>query len=344
MTTEQKKKISYAEAGVDLERGYAAVRRIKAIASSLFRETACPIGEFSGLFPLNTEGYEKPVLVAGTDGVGTKLKIAFLLDKHDTVGVDCVAMCANDVLCAGAEPLFFLDYLAMGQLEVGKIDQIIGGVVLGCKEAGCLLLGGETAEMPGLYSRGEYDLAGFCVGIVEQKNALLLKRGAVGDWLIGLASSGLHSNGFSLVRRLINRRGLEKKWGGRTLGEELLTPTRLYIRSVLPLVKRGLLKGIAHITGGGFIENIPRALPEGVKAEVHLKSWPIPEIFSLIRKRANLDENEMLGTFNMGVGMVLAVSRESVEEVLAELRTSGQEAYVIGRTKAQTGGERICFK
>lgn len=345
MNPKQKKKISYSDAGVDLERGYSAVARIKKIASSTFGQgVLSSIGEFSGLFSLHERSYEEPVLAAGADGVGTKLKIAFLLDKHDTVGIDCVAMCANDVLCSGAEPIFFLDYLAMGRLESGKIEQVIGGVARGCQEAGCALLGGETAEMPGLYRDGEYDLAGFCVGLTERKSIFQLKKGASGDCLIGLASSGLHSNGFSLLRKIFGRRSLERRWGDGTLGETLLTPTRLYVRSVLPLVRKGHLKGIAHITGGGFIENIPRTLPEGVQAEIRLNSWPIPEIFSLIIKKTNLEDEEMFKTFNMGIGMVLVVNPRLAEEVLEDLRTSGEKAYVIGRVTKKTGGARICFR
>lgn len=339
--------ITYRDAGVDVERGYEAVRRIKQHAQKTFDENVLgDLGSFGGFYSLENAGVEKPVLVSGTDGVGTKLKIAFLMDKHDTVGIDCVAMCANDVVCQGARPLFFLDYLATGKLEPEKAEAIVSGIAAGCLQAGCALIGGETAEMPGFYPDGEYDLAGFCVGLVGRDKSISGALVTDGDVLIGLPSAGLHSNGFSLVRKLLLTEDAELNAYvpelGATLGEELLKPTRIYVKTVLSLLAQAPVHGIAHITGGGFIENIPRILPEGLAARVVKGSWTIPPIFDMLRERGWLDDAAMFGTFNMGIGMVLAVEAEHAEQAMKALRALGEEPARIGEVIRQPeDGQRL---
>lgn len=312
--------ITYKDSGVDIDAGNESVRLIKDAVRSTYRaEVMGDLGGFGGLFALKK--YNNPVLVSGTDGVGTKLKLAFMLDRHDTIGQDAVAMCVNDILVQGAEPLFFLDYLAVGKLEPVKVAEIVGGVARACKECNCALIGGETAEMSGFYARGEYDIAGFAVGVVEKNQLITPARVKAGDVLIGLPSSGLHSNGFSLVRKIVfdvKKFSLSDKIDelGKTLGEELLTPTRLYPAVCLPLIKKlgAKLHGLVHVTGGGFYDNIPRALPAGLGAEIQI-SWEIPQIFKLLRDWGNVDWHEMFRTFNCGVGMILIVDRDAVAEV-----------------------------
>jgi len=326
---------NYKEAGVDVEAGYKAVDLMKFHVKKTMRpEVIADIGGFGGLFSLEGMNYEKPVLVSGTDGVGTKLKIAFLMDKHDTVGIDCVAMCANDVACSGAQPLFFLDYIALGKLIPEKVEQIVKGVADGCIQAGCALIGGETAEMPGFYPENEYDLAGFVVGIADKDKLVTGESIKHKDILIGLASSGIHSNGYSLVRKVFNINddvlGEYSNMLGKPLGMELLTPTRIYVKTILALIKKYNIKGIAHITGGGFIENIPRMLPDGVKAVIHKGTWPIHPVFKLIQEKGEIPEKDMFNTFNMGIGMVLAVPAEIAPFVVAEANNHGEKAYIIG--------------
>ncbi|MCG0277983.1 MAG: phosphoribosylformylglycinamidine cyclo-ligase [Thermanaeromonas sp.] len=329
------KKWTYKLAGVDIEAGNRAVELMREHVRSTFRPGVLgDIGRFGGFFAL-PPGYKEPVLVAGADGVGTKLKIAFLLDRHDTVGQDLVAMCVNDILTHGAEPLFFLDYLAVGKLHPPKVAQIVAGVAAGCRLAGCALLGGETAEMPGFYGPDEYDLAGFAVGIVERENLLDGSLVRPGQAVIGLASSGLHSNGYSLARRVLleeARLGLRDQIPllGCTLGEELLKPTFIYVRSLLPLIREGFVKGLAHITGGGLVENPPRMLPEGTAIRLYRDRWPVPPIFRLIEEVGQVTAPEMYRTFNMGLGMVAAVEKEKVPEVLRRLEAAGVTAYLVG--------------
>lgn len=339
---------AYKKAGVNIEAGYEAVIRMKRHTARTTRPgVLSELGGFGGLFQLDPEKWKEPVLVSGTDGVGTKLKIAFAMDQHDTVGIDCVAMCVNDILVQGAEPLFFLDYIGIGSLNPQTVERIVAGVAEGCVQAGCALIGGETAEMPGIYQEGEYDLAGFAVGVAEKSALIDGSRICPGDILLGIASSGLHSNGFSLVRRLL----LEEKGYrldeeipalGKTLGEELLTPTKIYVKPLLPLIREGLIKGAAHITGGGLVENIPRMLPAGVKAEIDYGSWPIQPIFDLLRREGNLSFAEMTHTFNLGIGMVLAVANDevTVRKIITALEEDGEKVYLIGRT---TEGEGITF-
>lgn len=336
---------AYKQAGVDIAAGNEAVERMKKHVKRTFRpEVLTGLGGFGGLFGLNKDKYEEPVLVSGTDGVGTKLKLAFQMDKHDTIGIDAVAMCVNDVVVTGAEPLFFLDYLATGKLVPEKIEAIVAGVAEGCAQAGCALIGGETAEMPGMYQDGEYDIAGFTVGIVDKPKIINGSGIGPGDAVIGLASSGVHSNGFSLVRRLL----LEQKGyslsaklpelEGRTLGETLLEPTRIYVKQVLKLLESVQVKGMAHITGGGFIENIPRVLPDGVNVDIRRGSWPIQPIFALMQRDGGISDRDMFTTFNMGIGMVLVVPAEQAEQALAAARAQGENAYVIGQV---TAGSKI---
>ena len=327
---------AYAAAGVDITAGYRAVELMKAhIARTLTAGVSGDIGGFGGLFELDTAGMEKPVLVSGTDGVGTKLKLAFLMDKHDTVGIDCVAMCVNDVLCCGAKPLFFLDYIACGKNVPEKIADLVGGVAEGCVQAGAALIGGETAEMPGFYPEDEYDLAGFAVGIVDKKKIIDNSRMRAGDVVIALPSSGVHSNGFSLVRKVFDvehadlRAPLEAL-GGASLGETLLTPTRIYVRPVLALLEKITPKGLSHITGGGFYENIPRSIPDGLGARIEKKNVRVLPVFDLIAKAGGISEHDMYNTFNMGVGMSLTVSPEDAETALEILRENGTDAYVMG--------------
>ncbi|GGK33972.1 phosphoribosylformylglycinamidine cyclo-ligase [Caldalkalibacillus thermarum] len=329
---------AYREAGVDLQAGYEAVERIKRHVERTRRPGVLgSLGGFGGLFELPWERYQQPVLVSGTDGVGTKLKLAFELERHDTVGIDLVAMCVNDIVVQGAEPLFFLDYLASGRLDPSQVAAVVKGIADGCLQAGCALIGGETAEMPGFYPPGEYDLAGFSVGIVEKEQLITGQRITPGDMLIGLPSSGVHSNGFSLVRKMMSQTGLKLTTvvdsvdSGRTIGEVLLTPTRIYVQPVLALLKQFTIKGMAHITGGGMIENIPRMLPPACAAVIEKGSWPVLPVFRWLQEAGQLTEEDMFNTFNMGIGLVLAVSPEETEDVLKTLKDMGEEAYVIGR-------------
>jgi phosphoribosylformylglycinamidine cyclo-ligase len=335
---------TYKEAGVNVEAGYKAVELMKSHVKKTMRpEVLTDIGGFGGLFSLEGMKYEKPVLISGTDGVGTKLKIAFLMGRHDTVGIDCVAMCVNDVICSGAQPLFFLDYVALGKLVPEKVEQIVKGVSTGCIQAGCALIGGETAEMPGFYPEDEYDLAGFVVGIADKDKIINGKNIKSGDKLIGLASSGIHSNGYSLVRKIfnINSQNLDRFNDrlGKSIGEELLTPTRIYVKSILSLIDKYEIKGIANVTGGGFIENLPRMMPEGLKLVIRKGSWPILPVFSLMQELGEVPERDMYNTFNMGIGMVLAVSPEVADSVVLEAEKLGEKAYIIG--EVEKGEENI---
>ena len=343
--------ITYKDAGVDVERGYEAVRRMKQHVATTFNENVLGgLGSFGGFYSIENEGLEKPVLVAGTDGVGTKLKLAFLMDKHDTVGIDCVAMCVNDVVCQGAKPLLFLDYVATGYLDPAKVEQIVAGVAEGCRQAGCALIGGETAEMPDFYPAGEYDLAGFTVGIVDREKSISGAAVAEGDVLVGIASSGVHSNGYSLVRRLVLTEGRDlnapvEALGGRSWGETLLTPTKIYVKSALAACKAANVHGIAHITGGGFIENIPRILPEGLTAEIELGAWPVLPVFTELQKLGGLSDRQIYNTFNLGIGMVFAVSAQEADALMASLEASGEQAYRIGRVvKTGEDGERLVLR
>jgi phosphoribosylformylglycinamidine cyclo-ligase len=330
------KKWFYKDAGVDIDKGDDFVQAIKPMVESTFRpEVLTKIGGFAGCVSLNLERYKKPILVSSTDGVGTKLKIAFSMDRHDTVGIDLVAMCVNDIVVSGAKPLFLLDYFATSKLDPEKSAKVVSGIVKGCIEAECSLIGGETAEMPGFYKRGEYDLAGFAVGIVEDSQVIDGSAVTVGDKLIGIASSGLHSNGYSLVRRLLLDRlkmdlGTRVEEIGEVLGEELLRPTRIYVKAVLNLARDFNIVGIAHITGGGITGNLPRILPKGCKAVVQKGTWDIPPIFSFLKEKGNIPEEEMLRTFNNGVGMILVVRSKEVDDILARLRSFGERAFVIG--------------
>lgn len=341
------KVITYKDAGVDIEAGYKAVKLMRDHVRKTFRdEVLTDIGGFGGLFALNKEKYKQPVLVSGTDGVGTKLKIAFLMDKHDTVGIDCVAMCVNDIICSGAEPLFFLDYIALGKNRPEKVADIVKGVAEGCLMAGCALIGGETAEMPGFYPEDEYDIAGFAVGIVDKDKIIDGSKINEGDELIGLASSGLHSNGFSLVRKLLNptKEKLQENIEllGGILGDELLKPTRIYVKTILDLIEKFEIKGIAHITGGGFIENIPRMLPEGLRAQIDKGSWPVLPIFKLLQNAGNIGESEMFSTFNMGIGMVIAVNKGTAKEITDYLNREQTQAYIIGKVvRGESGVELV---
>jgi len=344
------KRVSYKDAGVDIEKGDAFVQAIKPMVESTFRpEVLTKIGGFAGCVSLNPERYKKPILVSSTDGVGTKLKVAFLMNRHDTVGIDLVAMCVNDIVVSGAKPLFFLDYLATSKLDTEKATKIISGIVKGCIEAECSLIGGETAEMPGFYKGEEYDLAGFAVGIVENAQVIDGSGVTVGDKLIGIASSGLHSNGFSLVRKLLLdqlKMDLEKRVEeiGEVLGEELLRPTRIYVKTVLNLTRDFNVVGIAHITGGGITGNLPRIIPKGCKAIVQKGTWDIPPIFSFLKEKGKIPEEEMLGIFNNGIGMVLVVRSKDVEEILVRLHSLGEKAFVIGEVgKSEREQETIEF-
>lgn len=337
--------ITYKDAGVDVEAGYEAVKLMRNHVKRTFRpEVLTDIGGFGGLFALNKNNYEEPVLVSGTDGVGTKLKMAFLTDKHDTVGIDCVAMCVNDIVCSGAEPLFFLDYVAVGKNRPEKVAEIVKGVAEGCVLSGCALIGGETAEMPGFYPEDEYDVAGFAVGIVDRKKIIDGKSIKEGDKLIGLASSGIHSNGYSLVRKLLNPTGQRLQEYiealGCTLGEELIKPTKIYVKTILDIKEKYAIKGIAHITGGGFIENIPRMIPDGLRVQIRKGTWPVLPIFNLLQKLGDLGEKDIYNTFNMGIGMVLAVDAAIAEEVAQYLNKEEQQAYILGEmVKGEAGVE-----
>jgi phosphoribosylformylglycinamidine cyclo-ligase len=344
------KKFSYKNAGVDIEKGDGFVQAIKPMVESTFRpEVLTKIGGFAGCVSLNLERYKKPILVSSTDGVGTKLKIAFLMDRHDTVGIDLVAMCVNDIVVSGAKPLFLLDYLATSKLDTEKSMKVVSGIVKGCIEAECSLIGGETAEMPGFYKKGEYDLAGFAVGIVEDSQLIDGSGVTVGDKLIGIASSGLHSNGYSLVRKVIldqHKMDLEKRVEeiGELLGEELLRPTRIYVKTILNLTRDFSIGGIAHITGGGITGNLPRIIPKGCKAIVHREAWDIPPIFSFVKEKGKISEEEMLRTFNNGIGVILIVRPKEVEDILGRLRSLSEKAFIIGEVgKTEREQETIEF-
>lgn len=326
---------SYKQAGVDVTAGYQSVELMKEAVRSTYNEgVVSDLGGFGGLYALNTKEMREPILVSGTDGVGTKLKLAFLMNKHDTIGQDCVAMCVNDIVCCGAKPLFFLDYMALGKNVPEVVATIVKGVADGCKMAGCSLVGGETAEMPGFYKQGEYDLAGFSVGVVEKEKMIDSQTIEVGDKVIGIASSGVHSNGFSLVRKIfnINEETINQYQEelGMTLGESLLTPTKIYVKAILKLLENIQVKGISHITGGGFYENMPRMLRDGVSLKIQKDSYPVLPIFKLIQKTGNIPERDMYNTFNMGIGMAVIVKKEEAEKAIEILEEQGEKAYIIG--------------
>ncbi|WP_223068866.1 phosphoribosylformylglycinamidine cyclo-ligase [Paenibacillus caui] len=339
---------AYKSAGVDIAAGNEAVERMKKHVKRTFRpEVLTDLGGFGALFGLNKDKYEEPVLVSGTDGVGTKLKLAFAMDKHDTIGIDAVAMCVNDIVVQGAEPLFFLDYLACDKVIPSKIEAIVAGIAEGCAQSGCALIGGETAEMPGMYAEGEYDIAGFTVGVVDKSKIINGSTIKAGDAVIGLASSGVHSNGFSLVRKLLLEDGGYSlsdelpELEGAKLGDVLLEPTRLYVKPALSLIDKVQVKGMAHITGGGFIENIPRVLPEGVNVEIDYGSWPILPVFKLLQDKGGVSNRDMFTTFNMGIGLVIIVAADQVEAAQAALADAGEKPYVIGRVTE--GSREVTF-
>lgn len=335
--------ISYKDSGVDVTRGYKAVELMKKYVKTTYDDNVLgDIGSFGGFYSIAGEKMEEPVLVAGTDGVGTKLRYAMLLGKHDTIGIDAVAMCVNDIVCQGAKPLFFLDYYACGRLYPEAEAEVVKGIAAGCRMAGCALIGGETAEMPGFYPEGEYDLAGFAVGIVDKKKVINGKNIAAGDVLLGIKSSGIHSNGYSLVRKLFgdsNKAEMEKyddRLGG-TLAEVLLTPTKIYVRSILSLIEKVPVKGIAHITGGGFIENIPRIFPEGIGCEIDKHSYEVPAVFRAMQEKAGISDEQIYNTFNMGIGMVVCVSPENAAAAKKSLEESGEEVVLLGKTVSGKG-------
>lgn len=339
---------SYAAAGVDIEAGYKAVELMKAhIARTMTSGVVSDIGGFGGLFELDVKGMEKPVLVSGTDGVGTKLKMAFLMDKHDTVGIDCVAMCVNDIICCGAKPLFFLDYIACGKNYPERIAQIVSGVAEGCVQSGAALIGGETAEMPGFYPEDEYDLAGFSVGIVDKAKIIDNKKMKAGDIIIALPSSGVHSNGFSLVRKVFDVEKSDIKTpvselGGKSIGETLLTPTKIYVKPMLALFDEVQVKGVSHITGGGFYENIPRSIPAGLCAKIEKSAVKILPIFDMIARKGNIPERDMFNTYNMGVGMSVICAKEDADTALEILRANVEDAYIIGEIAKGDEKIKIC--
>lgn len=341
------KTLTYKGAGVDIDEGERFVRLLSPLVKTTFRpEVITDIGSFSALFNLDLRRHKKPVLVSGTDGVGTKLKIAFMMDRHNTVGIDLVAMCVNDILTSGAEPLFFLDYLATGKLKAQKALDVVRGIAKGCREAGCSLVGGETAEMPGFYADGEYDLSGFAVGVVDKKEIINGSRIRAGDAIVGLASNGLHSNGYSLVRKLFfEQEGMDVNSYvdelGAKLGEELLRPTRIYVRAFTLLRDKLKIKGMAHVTGGGLPGNLPRILPEGVSARIRSGSWPVPKIFSLIESLGKVPGDDMKKTFNLGIGFVMVVGRRAAPDAINLLRKSGYPAYFIGNT--EKGGKGVRY-
>ncbi len=341
--------MDYKSAGVDIEAGYRSVELMKAHVKATMRpEVLGGLGGFSGAFSAKAfKDMEDPVLLSGTDGCGTKVKVAFLMDKHDTIGIDCVAMCVNDVACAGGEPLFFLDYIACGKNEPEKIADIVKGVAEGCRQAGAALIGGETAEHPGLMPEDEYDLAGFAVGVVDRKDLITGENLKPGDVLIGLASSGVHSNGFSLVRRvfLMTEENLNHYYDslGATLGETLLAPTRIYVKALKEIKNAGVtVKGCSHITGGGFYENVPRMLPEGIRAKIRKDSYPIPPIFTMLQENGKIEDHMMYNTFNMGIGMVVAVAPEDADAAVAAAKAAGEQVYVIGELEAGEKGIDLC--
>lgn len=333
--------ISYKDSGVDVERGYQAVKLMREHVKSTYTDGVLgDIGSFGGFFSM-PKGMEEPVLVAGTDGVGTKLKYAFVADKHDTIGIDAVAMCVNDIVCQGAKPLFFLDYFATGALSPEVVATVVSGVAEGCRQSGCALIGGETAEMPGFYAAGEYDIAGFAVGVVDKKKVINGKNIKAGDVLVGIKSSGVHSNGYSLVRKLWgeDKAELEKydeRLGGRVI-DVLLTPTKIYVKSILALIGKVQVKGIAHITGGGFIENIPRIFPEGIGCEIDTKSYEVPALFKIMQKKAGISDSQIYNTFNMGIGMVVCVDEKDAAATIAQLESTGEKCVIIGKTVKGSG-------
>lgn len=341
-------KLDYKQAGVDIEAGYEAVDRMKKHVQSTFNPNVLGgLGGFGGLFSIAmAKQMEEPVLVAGTDGVGTKLKLAINMDKHDSIGIDCVAMCVNDVLCQGAKPLFFLDYIATGKLLPKQVEAIVAGIAEGCRQSDMALIGGETAEMPGFYQAGDYDLAGFCVGLVDRKKAIDGSQIQEGDVLLGLASSGVHSNGFSLVRTIIDRQKLDLsqtlKSQDQTLGQALLAPTQIYYQALSPLLDQGIIKGLAHITGGGFYENIPRMLPEGLRAKVHPDAYPLPEVFQILQAAGDLDWGDMYKTFNMGIGLVMALAPDQADQVLQDLNRRQWLTYNLGQVIRGEKGVELC--
>lgn len=333
--------ISYKDSGVDVERGYQAVKLMREHVKSTYTDGVLgDIGSFGGFFKL-PKGMEDPVLVAGTDGVGTKLKYAFVADKHDTIGIDAVAMCVNDIVCQGAKPLFFLDYFATGKLSPDTVATVVSGVAEGCRQSNAALIGGETAEMPGFYADGEYDIAGFAVGVVDRKKVINGKNIKAGDVLIGIKSSGVHSNGYSLVRKLWgeDKEQLEKydeRLGGKVI-DVLLTPTKIYVKSILALIEKVNVKGIAHITGGGFIENIPRIFPEGIGCEINTKSYEVPMLFKVMQQMAEITDEQIYNTFNMGIGMVVCVDEKDVEATVTQLESTGESCCVLGKTVNGSG-------
>jgi len=338
--------LSYRDAGVDIDAGNQLVNKIGPIVKQTFRPGVLTgIGGFGGLFELPVEKYNQPVLVSGTDGVGTKLKVAMMMQRHDTIGIDLVAMCVNDIIVAGAEPLFFLDYYATGQLDVEAATQVVSGIAEGCLQSGAALIGGETAEMPGMYEGEDYDLAGFAVGIVEKSKILTAEHVKEGDLLLGIASSGPHSNGYSLVRRILEEADadLDQPMGDTTLGEALLAPTHIYVKPLLELIDKISVHALAHITGGGLLENLPRVLPDGVNAGVDLNSWQRPAIFDWLQQHGNVEESEMLRTFNCGIGMVVAVAAGDADEATALLEDAGETVYRIGRITAGDGAPQVNY-
>lgn len=341
------KKLTYRDAGVDIDAGNLSVKLIKDSVKATYRpEVLGDLGGFGGLFAMSNK-YKEPVLVSGTDGVGTKLRLAFMLDKHDTIGQDAVAMCVNDILVQGAEPLFFLDYLAVGKLEPEQVAAVVKGVANACKESGCALIGGETAEMAGFYAEGEYDIAGFAVGAVEKSKIITSEKVKAGDVILGLPSSGVHSNGYSLVRKIVfDVKGFKGDEYidelGKTIGEELLTPTRLYPKSCLPLIEKFDIHGMVHVTGGGYYENIPRALPDDMGAEIDAASWSVPPIFGLLKEWGNVDWHEMYRTFNMGIGMIIIASADEAEKIKADLQARNEAVYEIG--KVTHGNHEVIVK
>ena len=341
MSPSAKQSLSYRDAGVDIDAGDALVNAIKPFAKRTMRDGVLGgIGGFGALFEISKK-YQNPVLVSGTDGVGTKLKLAFQLNRHDTVGIDLVAMSVNDILVQGAEPLFFLDYFSCGKLDVGTASRVIKGIAAGCEQAGCALIGGETAEMPGMYPEGEYDLAGFAVGVAEKDQLIDGSKIIPGDVVIGLASSGIHSNGYSLVRRIIEvaRPDLDADFHGRTLADALMQPTRIYVKPLLRLMETIDVKGMAHITGGGLVENIPRVLPDNVVAEIQKDAWEMPPLFSWLQKNGNVADDEMHRVFNCGIGMAVIIAREDAEKAIALLREAGETVWQIGSIRQRNGGE-----
>ncbi len=333
--------ISYKDSGVDVERGYKAVKLMKEHVKSTYTDGVLgEIGSFGGFFKM-PEGMKQPVLVAGTDGVGTKLKYAIIADKHDTIGIDAVAMCVNDIVCQGAKPLFFLDYFATGALSPEKVATVVSGVAAGCRQSGAALIGGETAEMPGFYGDGEYDIAGFAVGAVDKDKIINGSSIKEGDILIGLKSSGIHSNGYSLVRKLWGEdisalKEYDEELGAKPI-DMLLTPTRIYVKSILALIEKVEVKGIAHITGGGFIENIPRIFPEGIGCEIDTKSYEVPAVFKIMQKRAEITDRQIYNTFNMGIGMVVCVAKGNVEKTIKQLESTGESCVILGKTVKGAG-------